>query len=78
MAPKKLWRQILTRKKKEDNKIALKDCNSYLKKLYESTDIRYNIQILLTLTKFFSLEDINFRVKHLANGKPKDIEGYQA
>ena len=31
VAPKKLWRQILTRKTKEDNKIALKDWNPILK-----------------------------------------------
>ena len=47
MAPKKLWSQILTRKTKEDNKIALKDWNSYLKTLYESPDTKYNIQTLL-------------------------------
>ena len=47
VAPKKLWRQILTRKTKEDNKIDLKDWNSYLKMLYESPDIKDNIQILL-------------------------------
>ena len=27
---------------------------------------------------FFSLDDIEFRVKRLANGKAKEIEGYQA
>jgi len=27
---------------------------------------------------FFSIEDINFGVKQLANGKAKDIKGYQA
>ena len=46
--------------------------------LYESPDIRYNIQTLLTMKDVFSLEDIDFGVKHLANGKAKDIEGYQA
>ena len=48
VAPKKFWRQILTRNTKEDNKIALKDLNSYLKNLYESLDIRDKIQTLLT------------------------------
>ena len=48
VAPKKFWRQILTRKTKEDNKISLKDWYSYLKKIYESSDIRDNIQTLLT------------------------------
>ena len=41
-------------------------------------DTRDNIQTLLTTKEFFSLEDIDFGVKHLANGKSKDIEGYQA
>ena len=40
VAPKKFSMQILTRKTKEDNKIALKDWNSYLKTLYESPNIR--------------------------------------
>ena len=40
VASKKLWRKILTRKTKEENKISLKDWNSYLKKLYESPDIK--------------------------------------
>ena len=78
MALNKLWRRILTRKSKEDNKIALKDWNSYLKKIYESSYIKYSIQTLLTTNEIFSLEDIYFMVKHLANGKSKDIEGYKA
>ena len=49
VVPKKFWRQILTRKTKEDNKIALKDWNSYLKMLYESLDTRDNIQTLITM-----------------------------
>ena len=77
MAPKKFYRKILTRKTKEDNKIALKDWNSYLKKLYESPNIRDNIQTLLTMKEVFSLEDIYFGVKFLENGKAKYIEGYQ-
>jgi len=28
------------------------------------------------MKEFFSLEDIDFWVKRLANGKAKDIEGY--
>ena len=78
MAPKKLWTQILTRKTKENNKIALKYWNSYLKMIYESLDIKDNIPTLLTMKEVFSLEDIDFGVKRLANGKSKDIEGYQA
>ena len=78
MAPKKFQRQILTCKRKEDNKISLKDWNSYLKTLYESLDTRDTIQTLLTTKEVFLLEDIDFGVKCLANGKAKDIEGYQA
>ena len=37
-----------------------------------------NLETLLTTKEVFSLEDINFGVNHLANGKAKDIEGYQA
>ena len=32
---------------------------------------------LLTTEEVFSLEDIDFGVKHLENGKAKDIEGDQ-
>jgi hypothetical protein len=36
------------------------------------------IPIVPTKDEFFSLDDIEFRVKRLANGKTKDIEDYQA
>ena len=36
------------------------------------------IPIVPTYDAFFSLDDIEFFVKRLANGKAKDIEGYQA
>ena len=58
----------------------LSDCidwNSYLKIHYESLDTRHSIQTILTMKEVFSLEDIDFGVKRLANGKAKDIEGYQ-
>ena len=35
------------------------------------------IPIVPTKEEIFSLDDIEFRVKWLANGKAKDIEGYQ-
>ena len=57
VAPKKFWRQILTHKTKKGNKIALKDWNSYLKMIYESSDIRDNIQTLLIMKAVFWLED---------------------
>jgi len=37
-----------------------------------------NLETLLTTKEVFSLEEIKFGVNHLANGKAKDIEGYQA
>ena len=76
--PKKFWRQILTRKTKNIRRILLHDWNSYLKKLYESSNVINNFETLLTMVEFFSLEDIDFGVKRMANGKAKDIEGYQA
>lgn len=78
VAPKKFWRHILTRKTKDNNIIALHDWNSYLKKLYESSNIIDNFETLLTTEEVFSLEDIDIGVKRLENGKAKDIEGYQA
>ena len=54
------------------------DWNSYLQKLYDSPNVIDNFETLLTMKEVFSLEDIHFGVKHLANGKSKDIEGYQA
>ena len=53
------------------------DKNSYVKIFYKSLDMSDNIQTLLTMKEVFSLEDIDFGVKLLANGKAKDIEGYQ-
>ena len=78
MDPKKLWRQILTRKTKDNNRIALHDWNSFLKKLSESPNVIDNFETLLTTIEVFSLEDIDFGVKRLENGRAKDIEGYQA
>ena len=77
-APKKFWRQILTRKTKDNNKISLHHQNYYLKNIYESPNGIYNFETFLTTEEVFSLEDIYFGVKRLANGKAKDIEGYQA
>ena len=37
-----------------------------------------NLETLLTTKEVFSLEDVDFGVNRLANGKAKDIEGYQA
>ena len=57
VAPKKFWRQILTRKTKDNNRIDLHDLNSYLKKIYESPNVIDNFETLLTKEEFFSLED---------------------
>jgi hypothetical protein len=76
--PKKLWSQILNCNTKENNSIPLRDWNSYLKSLYEFPNAMDTIPIIPTKEEFFSLHDIEFGVKQLANGKAKDIEGYQA
>jgi hypothetical protein len=76
--PKKFWSQILKRNTKENNRIPLTDWNSYLKNLYEFPNAMDTIPIVPTKEEVFSLNDIEFRVKRLANGKAKDIEGYQA
>ena len=75
VAPKKFWRQILTRKTKDNNRIYLHDSNSYLEKVYESPNVIDNFETLLTTEEVFSLEDIDFGVKCLANRKCKDLEG---
>ena len=36
-----------------------------------------SLETLLTMKEVFSLEDIKLGVNRLANGKAKDIEGYQ-
>ena len=77
VAPKKFQKQILTRKTKDNNRISLHDWNSYLKFFYESPNVIDNFETLLTTVEFFSLEDKDFGVKRLENGKSKDIEGYQ-
>ena len=56
-APKKFWRKILIRKTKDNNKISLHDWNSYLKKIYESPNVIYKFETLLTTEEVFSLED---------------------
>ena len=76
MAPKKFWRHILTRKTKDNNRFFLHDWNSYIKNIYESPNVIDNFETLLTTVEVFSLEDIDFGVNRLANGKAKDIEGY--
>jgi len=78
VAPKIIWRQILTSRAKENNRISLEDWNSYLKYLYDSPNATDNIPTPLTTEKVFSLDDINFGVKCLANSKAKDIKCYKA
>jgi hypothetical protein len=76
--PKKFWSQILNRNTKENNRIVLRDWNSYLRILYVFPNAMDTILIVPTKGEVFSLDDIEFGVKQLANGKAKDIEGYQA
>ena len=73
VSPRKFWKQILIKKTKDNNKIALHYQNSYLKKLYESPNVMDNFETLLTTKEVFSLEDIDFGVNRLANGKDKDM-----
>jgi hypothetical protein len=76
--PKKFWRKILIHNTKENNMIPLRDWNSYLKSLYDFPNANGTIPIVPTKEEVFSLNDIEFGVKWLSNGKAKDIEGYQA
>ena len=78
MDPKKFRSQILKHNTKENNRIPLTDLNSYLKSLYEFPNAMETIPIILTKEEMFSLDDIEFEVKPLSNGKYKDIKGYQA
>jgi hypothetical protein len=75
--PKKFWSQILKHNTKENNRIPLRDRNSYLKSIYEFPNAMDTIPIVPTKEEFYSLDDIEFGVKWLANGNAKDIEGYQ-
>jgi hypothetical protein len=75
--PEKLWSQILNHNTKENNMIPSRDWNSYLKSVYEFPNAMDTIHIVSTEDAIFSLDDIKFKVKRLANGKDKDIEGYQ-
>jgi hypothetical protein len=76
--PNKFWRQILTRKTKENNNIPLRDWNFYLENMYESPNVMDNMPKISTKDEVFSIEEIKFGVKWLSKGKSKDIEGYQA
>jgi len=74
VAPNKFWRQILTRKSKDNNEIALHDWNSCLKKLYESPNFMDNFETLLTMKEVFSLEDIEFWVITWLMGKLRTLK----
>ena len=75
--PKKFSRKILIRNTKENNMIPLRHWNSYLKSIYEFPNAMDTIPIVPTQDEVFSLDSIEFGVKHLANGKAKDIEDYR-
>jgi hypothetical protein len=57
--------------------ITMTDWNSYLKNIYESRNVLDKIPKFSTKDDVFSIEDIKFGVKRLANRKYKDIKGYQ-
>jgi hypothetical protein len=71
--PKKFWSQILNRNTKENDMIPLRDWNSYLKSIYEFLNSMDTFQIVSTEDVVFSLDDIEFMVKWLANEKATDI-----
>ena len=48
VAPNKFWRQILTRNIEDNNRIALHNWNSYLKKHYESPNVIDKFETLIT------------------------------
>ena len=77
MDPKKFWSQILKCNTKENNRIPLRDSNSYLKSLYEFPNAMDTIPIIPTKEEVFSLDDMEFGANQLASGKVEDIEGYQ-
>ena len=56
--------------------ITLRDWNSYLKSIYEFPNAMDTIPIVPIEDEIFSLDDIDFGVKQLENGKSKVIEGY--
>jgi len=70
---KKFWRQNIRRKNKENNMIHLKDWDSYLKNPYESPNSMDNITNVHIENEVFFMEDIEFWVKWLVNGKAKEI-----
>jgi hypothetical protein len=76
--PKKFWSQILKCNTKQNNRIPLRDWNSYLKSLYDFPNAMDTIPIVPKKEEVFSLDGIEFGVKQLANGKAEDIQGYQA
>jgi hypothetical protein len=59
--PKKFWSQILKHNTKENNRIPLREWNSYLKSLYKFPNAMDNIPIVPTKEKVFSLDDIELR-----------------
>ena len=57
--------------------IPLRDWNCNVKIIYKFPNAMDTIPIVLTREGVFSLDDIEFGVKELVNGKAKDTEGYQ-
>lgn len=75
--PRKICKNILVHKVKENNLISLNNWYIYLKNIYDSRDIMGTILNTLIKEDIFSLEDMEFWIKCLSNGKIRDIEGYQ-
>jgi len=77
VALRKFWWNVLVRKTKDNHSIPLENWDNYLKKLYDSPKTMGTVFDTPIKEYIFSFEDIYFRINNLANGKVKDIEGYQ-
>jgi hypothetical protein len=80
--PKKSWMQHIIGKTKynnmiPNNMISLRDWNNTLKIFTNIVMWWTTFQMFIHRLNFFSIEDINPGVKWLAEGKSKDIKGYQ-
>lgn len=58
--------------------IPLHNWDIYIKNLYDSPNTMRNILNTPIKEDIFYLEDVEFEIKKLANGKARFIEGYQA
>ena len=74
MDPKKFWSQILNHNIKENNMIPLRDCNSYLKSIYDFPNAMDTILIVPTKEDVFSLDDIYSELRNFQMGKLRTLK----